>query len=149
VNKKDRFRSFLLNELLPLARLPGVTLVSVQHGSGVEQLYQADVPAGVVDLSREVDVTSWPFLDLAAAMKNLDLVVTCDTACGHLAGALGVPVWVALPFVPDFRWQLKGNATAWYPSMCLFRQQRSGAWGDVFEAMAAALEQEVAKKRPR
>ena len=76
---------------------------------------------------------------MAAIMKNLDLVISCDTAVAHLAGALGVPVWVALPFVPDWRWLLEREDSPWYPTMRLFRQRRAGDWGEVFERMAKLL----------
>ena len=62
-------------------------------------------------------------------MKNLDLVISADTSPAHLAGALGVPVWVALPFAPDWRWLLDREDSPWYPTMRLFRQKRRGEWG--------------------
>jgi hypothetical protein len=84
-------------------------------------------------------------MDTAAVMKNLDLVISCDTATAHLAGALGVPVWVALSFAADWRW-LQGRADSpWYPSARLFRQSVLGNWVDVFERLAAALAETVAK----
>src|SRR5262245_17662090 len=69
-------------------------------------------------------------------MKNLDLVITADIALAHLAGALAVPVWMALPFIPDWRWLLDREDSPWYPTMRLFRQTRPGDWGAVFERMA-------------
>jgi len=89
----------------------------------------------MTDLSGKLDT----FLDTAAAMKNLDLVITADTAVAHLAGALGVPVWIALPFVPDWRWMLNREDSPWYPSMWLVRQTRIGVWDDVFARMSAEL----------
>jgi hypothetical protein len=77
---------------------------------------------------------------------NLDLVITSDTAVAHLAGALGVPVWVALPYVPDWRWLLDRADSPWYPTMRLFRQKRAGDWAGVFEEIAAELEQRVMRK---
>ena len=71
---------------------------------------------------------------------NLDLVVTVDTAVGHLAGALGLPVWVALPFVACWRWLLDRDDSPWYPTMRLFRQSKPGDWGEVFECIAAELQ---------
>jgi ADP-heptose:LPS heptosyltransferase len=73
-------------------------------------------------------------------MTNLDLVITSDTALAHLAGALGVPVWLALPYVPDWRWLLDREDSPWYPSMRLFRQKQQGNWKDVFERIAAEVE---------
>src|SRR5262249_33786976 len=80
-------------------------------------------------------------MDTAAVMKNLDLVVTSDTALAHLAGSLGVPVWLALPFAPDWRWLLEREDSPWYPTMRLFRQRQVNQWEDVFNRMAADLEQ--------
>jgi hypothetical protein len=79
------------------------------------------------------------FLDTAAVMMNLDLVITADTATAHLAGALGVPVWVALPFAPDWRWLLRREDSPWYPTLRLFRQAQPGDWDGVFERMASEL----------
>src|SRR5262249_54050756 len=75
----------------------------------------------------------------AAIMRNLDLVISCDTATAHLAGALGVPVWVVLPFAPDWRWMLGRPDSPWYPSARLFRQSRLDDWDEVFQRMAHEL----------
>ena len=80
---------------------------------------------GVVDFGEELDAEHGAFMDTAAIMMNLDLVITSDTSVAHLAGALGVPVWVALPFVPDWRWMLERSDSPWYPTMRLF-QAKSG-----------------------
>ena len=76
-------------------------------------------------------------------MKGLDLVVTVDSAIAHLAGALGVPVWVALPFGPDWRWQLERDNSPWYSTMRLFRQSQYGDWRSVFQSMTTKLRQVV------
>jgi len=94
----------------------------------------------VVDLGDSLDSDA-AFLDTAAVMNHLDLVVTSDTAIAHLAGALGVRVWVALSLAPDWRWMLDRQDSPWYPSMRLFRQSRLGQWSDVFERMADELRQ--------
>ena len=72
-------------------------------------------------------------------MKNLDLVIACDTSIAHLAGALGVPVWLALPLVPDWRWLLERPDSPWYPTMRLFRQTEFGQWDDLIERMAVQM----------
>jgi len=79
------------------------------------------------------------FTDTAALIENLDLVVTVDTAVAHLAGAIGKPVWVLLNFDPDWRWLLKGQTTAWYPTMRLFRQPRPGDWRAVMDEVRGGL----------
>lgn len=86
------------------------------------------------------------FIDAAAAMDALDLVITCDTALAHLAGALGKPVWVALKYAPDWRYLLNRNDSLWYPTMRLFRQSQRGNWHDAFASMAAELGPRVADK---
>jgi ADP-heptose:LPS heptosyltransferase len=80
------------------------------------------------------------FIDTAAIMQILDLIVTCDTSIAHLAGALGRPVWVLLKDVPDWRWLLERQDSPWYPTMRLFRQKRHGGWGEVFDRVSEALE---------
>jgi tetratricopeptide (TPR) repeat protein len=133
----DRQRSVPLTLFTPLAQLPGVQLFSLQKGAGTEQL--ADCPFAVTDLGSYLDNTGGAFMDTAAVMQNLDLVVCVDTALGHLAGGLGVPVWLALPFAPDWRWLRERSDTPWYPTMHLFRQPRSGDWESGFAHMAAEL----------
>jgi ADP-heptose:LPS heptosyltransferase len=77
-------------------------------------------------------------------MKNLDLVISSDTAIPHLAGALAVPVWVLLARIPDWRWMLDREDCPWYPTMKLFRQRQSGDWAEVMDRLAAALRALVA-----
>ncbi len=84
------------------------------------------------------------FADTAAAIGELDLVITVDTSVAHLAGALGRPTWALLSHTPDWRWGLEGIASAWYPTMRLFRQPGWGNWQAVFEEVAGALRESVA-----
>jgi Flp pilus assembly protein TadD len=142
-HKGARRRSAPLAEFAPLARVPGVTLVSLQKGTGTEQLGDKN-PFPIVDLGNRLDETAGPFMDTAAVMKNLDLVVTIDSAVAHLAGGLGVPVWVALPSFPDWRWLQHGERTAWYPTMRLFRQAAAGDWSGVFQRLASELKEKSA-----
>jgi tetratricopeptide (TPR) repeat protein len=136
---RDRQRSFPLSGLEPLARLPGVRLVSLQRGPGVEQVAALRGRLEVTELGAGLDQAAGPFMDTAAVMTNLDLVISCDTAGAHLAGALGVPVWLALAHAADWRWLVDREDSPWYPTMCLFRQPVPGDWAAVFERMAAAL----------
>ncbi len=135
----DVGRSFPLAALAVLARRPGTRLVSLQKGPGVDQL--AALPDGMTVESLGEDFDSGPdaFLDSAAVMQSLDLVITSDTAVAHLAGALARPVWVALKQVPDWRWLLGRSTSPWYPTMTLFRQKQRGDWAGVFQAMAERL----------
>lgn len=133
----DNLRSIPLAQFAPLAQ-PGVELVSLQKGAGTEQL------AGIAErfavrAFENLDEQSGAFMDTAALIKNLDLVVTSDTALAHLAGALGAPAWVALPLEPDWRWLRERDDSPWYPTMRLFRQQNFSEWSPVFQRMAARI----------
>jgi tetratricopeptide (TPR) repeat protein len=130
----DRGRSMPLRSFAPLAGIPGVQLVSLQKGPGVEQLSTIDFP--LISFDRQADETTGAFMDTAAIMHQLDLVITSDTALAHLAGALGVSVWVVLGPVPDWRWLLDRDDSPWYPSMRLFRRQQGSDWEEGFTRMA-------------
>jgi tetratricopeptide (TPR) repeat protein len=136
-NLFDAQRSFPLTALAPLACVPGLKLFNLQKGQGSEQA--ATVGFEVMDLG-PIDEESGPFMDTAAIMTQLDLVITSDTSSGHLAGALGVPVWTALAAHADWRWMFDREDTPWYPTMRLFRQTKPGQWADVFERMTAEAE---------
>jgi tetratricopeptide (TPR) repeat protein len=132
--KIDIGRSFELKLFKNIAALPNVQLISLQKGYGSEQL--KNMPSGmqVMDLGEELDADG-AFLDSAAVMMNLDLVITSDTALTHLAGALGVKTWVALKYVPDWRWMLDRKDSSWYPSVTLYRQQKIDDWPTVFDQL--------------
>jgi Tfp pilus assembly protein PilF len=138
-HKQDRQRSVSLARFEILARLPGVQLFSLQVGPGVEQLRDQAFP--VTDLGSRFDSAS--FQDVAAVMTILDLVICVDSALAHLAGALGVPVWVLLPYIPDWRWLLRREDCPWYPSMRLFRQKQTDDWDGVFERVVGTLKQRL------
>jgi tetratricopeptide (TPR) repeat protein len=154
----DRQRSIPLKEFACLANVPGVQLISLQKGPGTEQVKSGvrspvsgvknpadsghrtpDSGRFCFDLGDCFDEASGPFMDTAAVMESLDLVITSDTVIPHLAGALGIPVWVALPLIPDWRWLLQREDSPWYPTMRLFRQTRKGQWEDVFVRIAGQL----------
>jgi len=135
----DRRRSIALHAYAPLAQVPGVRLISLQKGLGSEQLAELADTWPLVDFGAALDATEDAFLDTAAIVKQLDLVITSDTAMAHLAGALGVPVWLALSDVPDWRWLLDREDSPWYPSMRLFRQPEPRDWASVFQRIAGEL----------
>jgi tetratricopeptide (TPR) repeat protein len=139
----DAHRSVNLKEFTPLAQLPGVQLVSLQHGPASDQLRAVAGKWPVTDLGGRLDEEAGPFMDRAAVMQNLDLLVSTDTSIPHLAGALGVPVWLALGRVPDWRWLLNRADCPWYPTMRLFRQERPGDWAGVFRRIAEAIRQRM------
>jgi hypothetical protein len=128
-----------LAQFAPLAQLDGVQLFSLQRGAGVEQLRTRAGRFPVTELLRESDGPSAALMETAAIMKNLDLVISADTAPAHLAGALGVPVWVALAALVDWRWMFRREDSPWYPTMRLFRQTELGNWPPVFERMAGEV----------
>jgi tetratricopeptide (TPR) repeat protein len=137
-------RGTSLLQFAPLGRLAGVRLFSLQKGHGAEQLRTLGDLFPVTDLGGQLDECSGAFMETAAVMKALDLVVTTDTSIAHLAGALGVPVWVALPFAAEWRWLRSREDSPWYPTMRLFRQTEPGNWQGVFDRMAAGVRQLIA-----
>jgi ADP-heptose:LPS heptosyltransferase len=118
--------------------MDGVRLISLQQGPGTDQIATAPWRDRLNHLGEKID-RDGAFLDSAAIASIADLVVTSDTALAHLAGAMGVPVWLALSHVPDWRWGPAGEDCAWYPTMRLFRQPAPGDWRGVFTKMADAL----------
>jgi tetratricopeptide (TPR) repeat protein len=130
-------RDIPLRHFAALAAMPGVCLISLQKDGGKE--LAAPAAKAIVDLGGQLDREHGPFMDTAAIMMNLDLVITSDTSIAHLAGALGVAVWVPLPLVPDWRWLTDRTDSPWYPTMRLFRQRQAGDWERVFEEIRAAL----------
>jgi tetratricopeptide (TPR) repeat protein len=143
----DRHRSIPPEQFEALARVAGVRLVSLQKGDVVEGAAARARVSSVLSLGSRLDEDAGPFMDTAAIMQNLDLVITADTAVAHLAGALGVPVWVGLCAAPDWRWLLQGETSPWYPTMRLFRQWTPGDWEGVFARMADELRRLLADRR--
>jgi TPR repeat/Tetratricopeptide repeat len=142
-HRYDRQRSIPARHFACLAKVPRVHVISLQKGPGTEQLPALGGSIPILDLGNHLDDKSGPFVDTAAVMMNLDLVITSDTAVAHLAGALGIPVWIALPAVPDWRWLLKREDSPWYPGTRLFRQTRCNDWEAVFESIAGELAKSV------
>ncbi|MGO9513673.1 MAG: tetratricopeptide repeat protein [Steroidobacteraceae bacterium] len=139
--RADAGRSFALRYFASIAGIPGVRLISLQKGPGTEQLRDMPGDWRVEDLGPQFGaVGAEAFLDTAAVIAAVDLVITSDTFIAHLAGALGRPTWVALKHRPDWRWLLEREDCPWYPTMRLFRQPEPGAWAPVFDRMRRELE---------
>lgn len=141
----DAGRSVPLAEFAAIARLPGVRLISLQKRYGLEQLQSMPEGMQVESPGDDLDAGEDSFVDSAALMQNLDLVISSDTSTLHVAGALGRPAYLALKFVPEWRWFLNRDDTAWYPSVRLFRQPQRDDWRSVFENMASAIALGLAK----
>lgn len=132
-------RSASLAEMSPLAEVPGVRLCSLQFGPHAAQMSPPPAAMNIEELAKDGS----DFADSAATIAAMDLVITIDTATANLAGAMGKPVWVAVPYNPDWRWRLDGNTTPWYPSARIYRQTTPGEWRSVFRAMANDLKADV------
>ena len=139
----DNGRSIPLKEFAPLGGVEQVRLISLQKNFGAEQLDRKPDSLVVERPGFAFDDGADAFIDTAAMMANLDLVVTSDTSIAHLAGALGRPVWIALKKVPDWRWLLDRDDSPWYPTARLYRQRGPGDWAGVLHQIAAALRRTV------
>jgi tetratricopeptide (TPR) repeat protein len=135
----DRDRSILLKNILPVTRIDGIQYFSLQKDlrTGDDEILNAN--PYIVRIDEEI----YDFQDTAAIMMGLDLVISSDTSVVNLAGALGRPVWVLLPFMPDWRWLLDRNDSPWYPTARLFRQANAGDWIAVVNDVCAAIKQLV------
>jgi hypothetical protein len=136
----DRWRSFRLSHLAPLAGLAGVRLISLQTTHGLDQLEADGARLRIIDLPRR---RGRDFMETAAIMMHLDLVITPDTAVAHLAGGLGRRVWLGLSTVQEWRWPAGKETSPWYPTARVFRQTKLNDWDGVFERMAAELKREL------
>jgi hypothetical protein len=118
--------------MMPLASVPRLARVGLQRPP-----CERTAPSGLLDADWGEQIGD--FSDLAAMLAALDLVITVDTAIAHLAGALGRPTLVLLPYAPDWRWLLGREDSPWYRSARLFRQPQPNDWGTAVEAVARAL----------
>ena len=134
--KLDELRSpRQLSLMAPLSSAKGVRFISLQKGDGADQAKKPPVGMELHDWTEELH----DFADTAALVSQLDLVIYSDTAVAHLAGAMNKPVWLLLPFIPDWRWLLGREDSPWYPSMRLFRQSSPGDWGSAIGRAADEL----------
>ncbi len=135
-----RGRSFAPKELQPLAQIPGVRLISLQKQHGLEEPAALPPAMEIETLGDDFDAGPDAFVDTAAVMQEIDLIISCDTSVAHLAGALGRPTWVALRYAADWRWMIERPDSPWYPTLRLFRQRERNKWGAVFTQMATELQ---------
>jgi len=132
-------RAIPLYDFYALSKVEGVSLYSLQQYNGMEQIPLMSSDFTMHTFDKDFDKKYGGFMDTAAVMKNLDLVITVDTSIAHLAGALGIEVWVMVPYVSSFRWFLDWGHSPWYPTMRLFRQSKVGDWQSVIDRICEEL----------
>lgn len=133
-HKNDHNRSCSLKHFLPLSDIPGVRLYGLQKDMAhIDRVLIQRV------LDKSLGEYLKDFADTAGVLQNLDLLISVDTSVAHLAGAMGKPVWLLLPFAPDWRWLLRREDSPWYPTMRLFRQQTPGDWTSVIGHLVGEL----------
>jgi hypothetical protein len=128
-------KSIPYSEFQQLFRIPGCQFYSVQLNADAATIADINRQANVSDLSRLII----DFKDTADYLSQMDLVISVDTATAHLAGAMGIPTWILLPYAADWRWRMHRTDSPWYPTMRLFRQHRAGDWGHVLEEVGNCL----------
>ena len=141
-HRDDRNRSIPLRHFAPLLA-QDLQLVSLQKDIRPEDRKMLEETPGILNFADDLK----DFSDTAALAETMDLVITVDTSVAHLAGAMGKPVWILLPFAPDWRWLLNREDSPWYPSATLFRQSKTGEWDDVFGRIAANLASFIGNQR--
>jgi len=139
-------KCILLKQLAPLAAIPNVSLYNLQKETGTDQLND-DYGFKLISFDADFDATNGRFMDTAAVIANLDLIITVDTSIAHLAAGLGRPTWVPLPEPADWRWMLKRVDSPWYPTMRLFRQPTQGDWDSVLATITKELKTFVLEKK--
>lgn len=135
-HKNDHNRSCALEKFLPLAEIEGVQLYGLQKDKAAAEVNNLPQDARITNFGDQLE----DFTDTAAAIENLDLLISVDTSVVHLAGAMGKLVWNLLPFAPDWRWMLDRQDSPWYPSMRLFRQEKQGDWDELFQRVKEQLQ---------
>ena len=145
-HKCDFQRSISAEAVLPVLLAPGVELYSLQMQPGdADRILLERLGGAITNLGSMLD----DFSDTAAAIVALDLIITVDTSVAHLAGALGRPVWVMLPYALDWRWLREREDSPWYPTMRLFRQIKPGDWDSVLTRLPVELNRVVSGERER
>jgi hypothetical protein len=142
-NTNDANRSIPLEHFFPLTGIADVECFSLQIGPRAVDLGSSGATSLIHDLSPSIT----DFADTAALIRQLDLVITVDTAVAHLAGALGHPAFVLLPYTPDWRWLGSREDSPWYPSLRLFRQKTPRDWQAIICDVTAAVTEFASKRR--
>lgn len=132
-------RAIQCAQLCPLSSIPNVSIYSLQQRDGIDQIAKLEKAARPIIFEENFDDAHGRFMDTAAVMKNLDLVITVDTSVAHLAAGLGVPTWIMLPKPADWRWMHNRSDTPWYPTVRLFRQTTAGEWDPVIQTMVQEI----------
>ena len=140
-------RGIPLSCFYSLGSTPGISVYSLQKNEGLDQLNELPSQITVHTFDSSFDVTHGSFVDTAAIMHSMDLIISTDTATAHLAGAMGRRVWLLLPFNVDWRWLVDRNDTPWYPTMRIFKQSRPFEWDNVMKEVHTAFFNEVFKQQ--
>lgn len=140
-------KSVQAHEFAPICAVPGVSVYSLQKTTGTDQLNNLPEGVNIISFDGDFDNSNGRFMDTAAVIKNLDLVITVDTSISHLASALGTPTWVMLPNPADWRWMINRNDSPWYPHVIrLFKQPKPGDWETMIAEVAQELKKHIASK---
>lgn len=140
-------RSIPLETFAAMAAIPGVRLYSLQKVAGLDHLQRLRDQLGIVDWTAELDAGPDGFVDTAAVMTNMDLIISCDSAVNHLAGAMGLPCILVLKWLADWRWMRIPETSPYYPTMRLFRMERRNDWPGVMARVAADVAARAAAAR--
>lgn len=134
-------------ELEPICSIPGVSVYSLQKITGTDQLKEIPNTMHIKTFDGDFDQSNGRFMDTAAVIKNLDLVITVDTSISHLASGLGTPTWIMLPNPSDWRWMINRTDSPWYPNITrLFKQPTPGDWKSMIKEVATELKKHITRK---
>ncbi len=134
-------------EFEPICSVPGVSIYSLQKMTGTDQLKEIPNTMHIKTFDGDFDQSHGRFMDTAAVIKNLDLVITVDTSVSHLASGLGTPTWILLPNPADWRWMIDRNDSPWYPNVTrLFKQPTPGDWKSMIAEVTDELKKHIARK---
>ena len=133
-------KSLPLQTFKPLSEIPGVSLYSLQQIDGIDQITTCDFKDKLILFDQDFDAAHGSFMDTAAVIPQLDLIISVDTATCHLAAAMGTPTWIIVPFPADWRWLRNRSDSPWYPSVRLFRQHTLGNWDTPINEIVSELQ---------